>query len=84
MVARPVVTVSGHRDFTDGNILDVFKAFRQPDGSALPDTVFLATPTQSHVLGLGAAQGCQGVIDEVALGARNLVLLPVNDSSLKA
>ena len=74
------VTVVGRRWLTDGNIKDVYTAFRQPDGSALPDSILLLTPAEAHAIGHQEVGDSQEAVFELHLPSRSLVLAPVNDA----
>ena len=72
-------SVQPRRYLTDANISDIYRTL----GSALPASVLLLTPAQSHMIAMAAVQDSRQEIANLGWEIQDVVIVPVNDATLR-
>ena len=67
------------RFLTDANLTDVYRTLE----TSLPPSVLLVKPSQSHMVAMGASEDSHLHVAEIAFEQRDVILVPVNDASLR-
>ena len=71
--------VQARRFLCDANIADVYRTLQ----ASVSASILLLQPAQTHMVAMAADQDANGQIAEMNFEQRNVVLLPVNDATLR-